>query len=55
MYSIIEMQLYGIMEAMMYFRTPKDHVVREGSRIPFTYTRRSHVMVLPPKGMVTSS
>ena len=39
----------------MYFRTSEDHVVREGSRIPFTCTRRSHVMVLPPKGMVTPS
>ena len=28
MNSIIEMQLYGIMEAMMYFRIPEDHVVR---------------------------
>ena len=28
MYSIIEMYLYRIMEAMMYFRTPEDHVVR---------------------------
>ena len=28
MYSIIEIYLYGIIETMMYFRTPEDHVVR---------------------------
>ena len=28
MYSIIEIYLYRIIETMMYFRTPEDHVVR---------------------------